>query len=155
MRAAVLVLRGRLRQYGKSWLVFGLLVAVTGGFVLASAAAGRRTAGAFPGYVARHGYDIVVYSLQPLPQLAALPDVRSVTPVQGTPTGQPECPSCRRPIDLANFLIDQVPPQALPRMVKLLSGRMPSQSRPGEVLASRTLATHNGIRVGPVLRIPL
>jgi hypothetical protein len=155
MRAAVLVLRGRFRQYGKSWLVLGLLVAVTGGFVLASVAAGRRTAAAFPGYVARHGYDLVVYSLQPLPQLATLPDVRSVTLVRGTPTGQPQCASCRRPFDLNNFLIDQVPPPALPHMVKLLSGRMPRQSSPGEVLASRTLAEHNGVRVGSVLRIPL
>jgi FtsX-like permease family len=155
MRAVVLVLRGRFRQYGKSWLVLGLLVAVAGGFVLAAAAAGRRTAAAFPGYVARHGYDLVVYSAQPLPKLATLPDVRSVTPVQVTAGGQPRCASCRRPIDNPNFLINEVPPRVLPRMVTLLSGRMPNQSRPGEVLASQTLAADNGVRVGSVIRVPL
>jgi hypothetical protein len=37
-------------------------------------------------------------------------------------------------------------------VVSLLSGRMPHQSDPGEVLASFTLAQHNGVRVGSVLR---
>ena len=37
-------------------------------------------------------------------------------------------------------------------MVTLLSGRMPRQSDPGEVLASFTLARDNGVRIGSVLR---
>ena len=36
-----MVLRGRFRQYWKSWLALSVLVALAGGFVLASAAAGR------------------------------------------------------------------------------------------------------------------
>ncbi len=57
-----MVLRGRFRQYWKSWLALSVLVALAGGFVLASAAAGRRTAAALPGFTARHGYDVIVYS---------------------------------------------------------------------------------------------
>ena len=40
-------------------------------------------------------------------------------------------------------------------MVTLLSGRMPDQSDPGEVLASFTLAQDNGVRVGSVIRVQL
>lgn len=55
VRAVVMVLRGRLRQYWKSWPALSVLVALAGGFVLASAAAGRRTAAALPGFTARRG----------------------------------------------------------------------------------------------------
>jgi hypothetical protein len=153
--AVVMVLRGRFRRHWKSWLALSVLVAVAGGFVLATAAAGRRTAAAFPDFVARHGYDVVVYSEQPLPGLARLPHVASVTQVLALYSGTPACPSCRHPIDDRNFLINEVPPAQLPRMVTLLSGRMPRQSDPSEVLASFTLAKDNGVRIGSVLRVPL
>ena len=73
MRAVVMVLRVRFRQYWKPWLALSLLVAVAGGFVLTTASAGHRTADAFPGFVARHGYDVIVYSGKKLPQLSRLP----------------------------------------------------------------------------------
>ena len=38
-------------------------------------------------------------------------------------------------------------------MVKLLSGRMPDQSNPDEVLASCTSARDNGVRVGSVIQV--
>jgi ABC-type lipoprotein release transport system permease subunit len=40
-------------------------------------------------------------------------------------------------------------------MMTLLSGRMPRQSDPGEVLASFTLARDNGVRIGSVIRVQL
>jgi hypothetical protein len=155
VQAVGMVFRGRFRQHWKSWLALSVLVAVGGGFVLSAASAGRRTAAAFPGYVARHGYDIVVYSLHPLPQLARLPDVASVTPVLVPISDQPRCASCRKPIDSSNFLVSEAPPRQLPRLVTLLSGRMPRQSDPGEALASFTLAQENGLRIGSVIRVPL
>ena len=93
MGAVVMVLRGRFRQYWKSWLALGLLVAVAGGSVLIAADAARRTAAAFPGFAARHGYDVIVYSGQPLPQLARLPHVASVTTVPVPYTSGPGCAS--------------------------------------------------------------
>src|SRR6266568_5440006 len=99
---------------------------------------------AFPGFTARHGYDVIVYSSRPLPQLARLPHVASVTPVLVPISGALHCASCRKPIDTEDFLINEVPPGQLPRMVRLLYGRMPHQSDPGEVLASFTLARDNG-----------
>ena len=152
MRAIVMVLRARFRQYWKSWLVLGLLVAVAGGFVLTTASAGHRTADAFPGFAARHGYDVIVYSGKKLPQLAGLPHVSSATPVPVTVSDTVGCASCRKPIDTDNFLVNEVPPGQLPRLIMLLSGRMPRQSDPGEVLASFTLARDNGVRIGSVLR---
>ncbi len=154
MRAVTMVLRGRLRQHWKSWLALSVLVAVAGGFVLAAAAAAHRTAAAFPGFTARHGYDAIAYSGQPLPQLARVRHVRSVTPVPAA-FGAARCASCRKPIDANNLLINEVPPRDLPRMVMLLSGRMPRQSDPDEVLASFTLAQENGVRVGSVIRAQL
>jgi hypothetical protein len=147
-----MVLHGRFRQFWKSWLALGLLVAVAGGFVLIAASAGHRTADAFPRFAAQHGYDAIVYSEQPLPQLSGLPDVSSVTPVSAASSADVGCASCRQPIDAANFLVNEVSPGQLTRMVTLLSGRMPRPSDPGEVLASFTLAQENGVRVGSVLR---
>jgi hypothetical protein len=153
--AVVMVLRGRFRQYWKSWLALGLLVAVAGGFVLTTASAGRRTADAFPGFAARHGYDAIAYSQVRQPKLAALPHVSSVTEVPVTVSGSVGCASCRKPIDTENFLVNEVPAGQLPRLAALLSGRMPRQSDPDEVLASFTLARDNGVRVGSVLRVQL
>lgn len=152
MRAVVMVLRGRFRQYWKSWLALCGLVAVAGGSVLAATAAGSRTAAAFPGFTSRHGYDVILYSGNRLPQLRQLPRATSVTQVPVPISGAVRCDSCHTPIDLENFLINEVPPRQLPRVVSLLSGRMPRQSDPSEVLASFTLAQHNGVRVGSVLR---
>ncbi len=41
MRAVVMVLRGRFRQYRASWLALSVLVAVAGGFVLATVVTAR------------------------------------------------------------------------------------------------------------------
>jgi hypothetical protein len=155
VRGVVMVLGWRFRQHWRSWLALSVLVAVVGGFVLAAAAAARRTATAFPDFATRHGYDVVVFSGHPLPQLAHLPSVASVTPVLAPVTAAPRCGSCRKPIDARDFGLWEVPPRSLPRMVKLLSGRLPDQSSATEVLASYTLARDNGVHIGTLIRVPL
>ncbi len=154
MRAVAMVLRARLRQYWTSWLALSVLVAVIGGFVLAAAVTGRRTAAAFPGFVARHGYDVVVYAGHPLPQLPALPQVAHVTAALLPFSGPPRCASCNKQIVYSDFGVFEVAPPGLTRMVKLLSGRMPDQSDPHEALASYTLARDNGVRIGSVIEAP-
>lgn len=72
MRAVGMVLRAQLRQHGKSWLALAMLAALVGGLVMAATATARATAAAFPGFVARYGYDDVVYTARPLPQLARI-----------------------------------------------------------------------------------
>jgi hypothetical protein len=152
MGAVTMVLRARLRQHWRSWLALSGLVALVGGLVIASAAAGRRTAAAFPGFVARHGYDAVVYSGRPHPELARFPQVAHLTQALLPFVVNPTCASCRKKIDDGSFAIFEVTPRELPRMVKLVSGRMPNQSNPHEVLASYTLARDNGVRLGSVIK---
>ena len=152
MRGVRMALRGRFRQYWKSWLALSVLVALAGGFVLATAVAARRTADAFPQFATRHGYDVIVYGGHPLPRLARLPHVASAVPVPASFPGRLRCGSCRQPIDANSLLINEVPPRELPRMVALLSGRLPDQSNPNEVLASFTLAQDNGVRIGSVIQ---
>ena len=153
MRAVAMLLHAQLRQHWKSWLALAALVTLVGGLVMAAAATGRRTAAAFPGFVARHGYDAVVYSSHPLPSLARIPQVAHVTPAPGPIIVAARCASCRQQIDQGSFGVFEVPPADLGRMVKLLSGRMPDQSNPDEVLASYTLARDNGVRIGSVIQV--
>ena len=153
MRAVAMLLHAQLRQHWKSWLALAALVTLVGGLVMAAASTGRRTAAAFPGFVARHGYDAVVYSSHPLPSLARIPQVAHVTPAPGPFIVATRCASCRQQIDQGDFGNFEVQPADLGRLVKLLSGRMPDQSNPDEVLASYTLARDNGVRIGSVIQV--
>jgi ABC-type lipoprotein release transport system permease subunit len=148
-----MLLRAQFRQHWKSWLALVALVTLVGGLVMAAVVTARRTAAAIPGFLARHGYDAVIYSSHPLPSLARIPQVAHVTSAPGPVTVGVHCASCRKPIDLGSFGVFEVPPADLGRMVKLLSGRMPDQSRPDEALASYTLARDNGVHLGSVIQV--
>jgi hypothetical protein len=67
-------------------------------------------------------------------------------------SGPPTC-ACR-PISVNDFALDEVPPERLTQVVKLVSGCLPDQSDPDQVLASEYLQLL-GVHVGSVLRIPL
>jgi ABC-type lipoprotein release transport system permease subunit len=157
MRAGAMLLHAQLRQHWKSWLALAALVALVGGFVLAAAETGQRTAGAFPDFAARHGYDAVIYSNQPLrpPGLAGISQVAQATTVQAPYAFPSRCTHCHGPLSLGDSDVLEVPPSSLPRMVKLLSGRMPDQSRPDEVLASYTFSQDYGARLGSVVQVLL
>jgi ABC-type lipoprotein release transport system permease subunit len=148
-----MLLHAQLRQHWRSWLALAALVTLVGGLVMAAASTARRTAAAFPGFLARHGYDAVVYSNHPLPSLARIPQVAHVTPAPGPISFAGRCAPCREPIGQGSFGVFEVPPADLGRMVKLLSGRMPDQSSPDEVLASYTLARDKGVRIGTVIQV--
>ena len=154
MRAVWLVFAVKLRCHWRSWLLLSLLIAVASGFVLAAAAAARRTDSAFPRYLASHGYDAIVYSIGPLPRLSRLPEVAQVTPIRMPLNGRPRC-SCQRRISWRDFTIREVPPAGLRRVVKLVAGRMPDQSSPHEALASFTLQRDYGVRLGTAISLPL
>ena len=154
MAVAWFLLRATFRQRWRSWLVLCLLVALVSGLVLAGAAAGRRTATAFPRFLAAHGYDAFMLTEAPVPKVADLPGVASVTSVHAIGFGTPTC-DCSRPINPDDFSVFEVPPGVLPRVVKLVAGRMPDQSEPYEVLASVPLEQQAGVHVGTVIRVPL
>jgi len=86
-----------------------ILVAIGTGFVLACVTAGRRADSAFPRFAASHGYDAIVCSVRPLPQLARLPEVAEVTQIRMPFHGHPWC-SCRRRINESDFAVRKVPP---------------------------------------------
>jgi hypothetical protein len=153
VRAVAMLLRAQLRRHWRSWLALAALVTLVGGLVMAAAATARRTAAAFPGFLAQHGYDAVVYSSHPLPSLARIPQVTHVTSAPGPIVVGARCASCRKPIDQGSFGVFEVPPADLGRMLKLLSGRMPDQSKPDEAVVSYTLARDNGVRIGSVIQV--
>jgi FtsX-like permease family len=152
MRAIRLILAARFRQQWRAWLLLTLLVGIGTGLVLSAVTAGRRADGAVPAFAAAHGYDAIVYAEQPLP-LAKLPNVTDVTETRAPFTGQLQC-SCGKQIDPAASAIFEVTPSALPRMVKLTSGRMPDQSKL-ETLVSFTMQRDYGIGPGTLIRVPL
>jgi hypothetical protein len=149
-----LVLRAEFHRRWRSWLALAALIAVVSGLVLFATTAGRRTASAFPRFIAAHGYDAEVYSIGPLPELAKLPTVASAVEVIDAANGQPTC-SCRHLINSDDFTLGWVPAEALGRFTQLISGHMPNQSSPDQVLASFTLQQEYGVRVGTVIRVPL
>jgi hypothetical protein len=148
-----LLFRAELRQRWRSWLLLALLVALVGGLVLTGIAAGRRTAAAFPAYLHVHGFDVIVYSPTPQPTLSRLPDVASVTTVASLANGAPTC-SCTHRISLSGFSLYDVSSAELPRVTKLLAGRMPDPSAPDQVLASYTME-QDGVHVGTVMKVPM
>ncbi len=148
-----LMLQAGARHRWRSWLVLTLLTAVVVGLVLAGAATARRTATAFPRFEAVHGYDAFFYSAGPIPRVASLPEVASVTRLLAPAAGPPTCSTCRS-ISANDFSVDEIAPAQLTTVVKLVSGRLPDQSDPGQVLASYNLEPL-GVHIGSVLRIRL
>jgi hypothetical protein len=151
--AVLLLFRTELRRRWRSWLTLVVLIAVVGGLALAAVAAGRRTASAFPRFVAAHGYDIYIYNDKPVPGLARLPGVASVTSIVLPGYGQPTC-ACTHVINPSNFYVNELTPTGLNRAVKLVAGRMPDPTSPDEVLASFTLQQDYGIHIGSDIHVP-
>jgi hypothetical protein len=150
-----LVFGAELRRRWRSWLILVVLIAVVAGLVLAAAAAGRRTATAFPRFVASYGYDVYIYNQKPVPGLSRLPGVSSVTTIGNPASGQPSCVCSTRAISPSNFYINEMSPSALRRVVKLVAGQMPAESSPYDVLASFTLQQDFGVHIGSVIHAPL
>jgi hypothetical protein len=103
--------------------------------------------------VARYGYDDVVYTARPLPQLAKMPQVAQVTPVRAPWVAAVGCVSCDAINASGGLDAFELAPGDLARTVKLVAGRMPDQSDPGEALASASFADDSPVRVGSVIQI--
>ena len=88
MGAVRMLFGTELRRRWRSWLILVGLIAVVAGLVLAATAAGRRTATAFPRFVASHGYDVYIYNQKPVSGLSRLPGVSSVTSIANPASGR-------------------------------------------------------------------
>jgi hypothetical protein len=150
--AVRLAFLAQFRDRWRSWLTIAILISVVGGVVLAAAAAGRRTESAFPRLVAAHGFDAFAFATQPIPKIAKLPQVTSVTQAVAPDNGQPTC-ACTHPINLNDFGVFVVSPKGI-SPVQLVSGRMPDPAAPDQVLASFTLQQDYGIHLGSVIHVP-
>ena len=155
MGAVRLVFGAELRRRWRSWLILVVLIAVVAGLVLAAAAAGRRTASAFPRFVDSHGYDVYIFNQQPVPGLSRLPGVSSVTAIANPASGAPTCTCTTRAVNPSNFYVNELSPPALRRVVKVVDGKVPEESSPYDVLASFTLQRDYGVHVGSVMKVPL
>jgi hypothetical protein len=144
MRAVGMVLRAQVRQHGKSWLALAVLAALVGGLVMAATVTARATAAAFPDFLGRYGYDDTVYTARPLPQLAKMPQVTQVTLVRAPFVVAVGCASCAAINASGGFDAFELAPRDLARTVKLVAGRMPDQSDPGEALAQLRSPTTAG-----------
>lgn len=150
--AVRLAFRAESRRRWRSWLAIAVLISVVGGFVLAAAAAGRRTESAFPRFVAAYGFDAAVFAVRPVPKVAGLPGVTSVTAEVAPFEGQPTC-ACTHVINPTDLEVGVVSPGARP-VWKLVSGRLPDPSAPDQVLASFTLQQDDGVHLGTVIHVP-
>ena len=152
MRAVILVFRAQLRHRWQSWLAIAILISIVAGVVLAAAAGGRRTQSAFPGFVAAHGFDAVVYSLNRCRRSTGSLRSLAATEVIGADNGQPTC-DCTRPINPDDLTVAVMPTKGISPF-KLVSGRLPDPSDPHQVLASFTLQQDDGLRLGSVIHVP-
>ncbi|MGO9583755.1 MAG: FtsX-like permease family protein [Acidimicrobiales bacterium] len=152
MRAVRVVFRSELQHRWRSWLALTILVTLVGGTVLGAVAAGRRTAAAFPRFLARYGYDVQAFSFPtPLPKgIASLPDVSAVYYEVSYACGSMIVNSQIVPEDDA--YISGLPSQAM-RSTKLVSGRMPVA--PDEVLAGFAMQQQFGLHIGSIVTVPL
>jgi len=150
--AVRLVFGAELRRRWRSWLALAVLIALVGGLVLGAAAAGRRTASAFPSFVAAHGFDAAVYTPVRTPRAVTLPEVTAVTVGVGLDTGAPAC-HCTHPINPTDFGVI-VAPTTGRTIFKLVSGHLPDPAAPDQVLASYTLQD-DGEHIGSVIHVPM
>lgn len=148
-----LVFGAEFRRRWRAWVILVVLISVVGGLALAATAAGRRTASAFPRFVDAHGYDVLIFNYDPLPRLAELPGVSSVTPASVLGNGNISC-ACTHDINSSNLSLQSMSPRSLDRVVKLVAGKMPDPSSTDELLASYNLEQDFGVHVGMVLRVP-
>ena len=125
--AVRLVFGAELRRRWRSWLILVVLIAVVAGLALAAAAAGRRTATAFPRFVASHGYDVYIYNKNPFPGLSRLPGVSSVTAIGNPASGQPSCACTTHAIKPSNFYINELSPDCTEAGSEI--GRRPNARR--------------------------
>jgi hypothetical protein len=151
MRAIREVFRAELRHRWRSWLALTVLVALVGGTVLGGIAAGRRTSSAFPRFLARYGYDVLVYSFPlPLPTAtAALPNVTKTYYEVSYANG--DVVANGRVVPENDAYISGLPSHAL-STTKLVAGRMPTAAN--EVLIGFTFQQQFGLHIGSLVTVP-
>ena len=155
MRAVGMVLHAQLRQHGKSWLALAVLVALVGGLVMAAAVTARRDRGRVPGFLARYGYDAVVYS-SPAAAVAGQDAASHPGHAGPGPVGRRgRLRLLRKPIDASGSPeAFELAPADLGRTVKLRRRADAGPVQPGRGPGLRTRSPEDsGVRVGSVIQV--
>jgi hypothetical protein len=147
-----MVARSEWRRRWRAILALGLLAGIAGAVLLAAAQLERRTATAYPRLQETTGLDDARLAIPPGPagaQFAALPPVRSAWP--GTLTvSQLDGPGV---VYISIAAGPPRPPDLLQPIV--LSGRLPADDRPDEILLGEEMARQTGVGVGAELPLKM
>jgi len=145
------VFRAESRRRWASWFALALLVAVVGGTVLAGVSAGRRTATAFPHFVAQYGFDAAVFSSSSFPKAAAdRHDVQAFT--TSTTYFNGNVIEDGHFIPSNDFGLLELPSSSA-HTFKLTGGRLPTG--PNEAIAGFSLQQQFGLVIGSIVTVPL
>jgi len=151
MRSVRMILRTEFRRRRLAWLALALLVAVISGTVLAGVSAAQRTASAFPGFVARDGYDAAVISSNSF--------ARHLTRVKGVESstilhyyGNDNINIEGRVVSSADITVTSLPTTHLTSSLHLISGTLPRGAR--DVVVGYSLAQRFGLHSGSTLLVP-
>lgn len=141
------------RRRWASWLALSLLVALVGGTVLAGVVAARRTASAFPSFVARYGADAAVFESGAPPTAAELRGTGAhlFAQIPAIVNGNVRIGSNFLPSEVFSLFARGGTGEG--RAIKLLSGRWPT--RRNEVDAGFSLQQLADLHVGSVISVPL
>ena len=140
------------RRWG-SWLALVALIALVGGTVLTGASAARRTDAAFPDYLARYGYDALLYSSAPtLPTpLLHAPGEVIVRPGRFYINGNGSAGGQLVPSqDLTVLALPHGPSS---KVVKLVSGRWPTA--PDDADVGYAMQQQYDLHLGSTVTVPL
>ncbi|MGA2805121.1 MAG: FtsX-like permease family protein [Acidimicrobiales bacterium] len=151
MGAIWIVFCAELQHRWRSWLALTILVTLVGGTVLGAVAAGRRTASAFPRFLARYGYDVQAFNFPgPLPAaVASLPDVSAIYYEVSYDNGNMATDGHIVPANDA--YISGLPWHEM-STTKLVAGRLPTAA--DEILAGFTMEQQFGVHIGSIVTVP-
>jgi hypothetical protein len=146
------VFRAESRRRWASWFALALLVAVVGGTVLAGVSAGRRTAAAFPHFVAQYGFDAALFSSSPSFPLgiADRHDVQALSASTFYFNGN--VIENGRFIPSNDFTLLNLPSSSK-HTFKLIGGRLPTGPR--EAIAGFSMQQQYGLHLGSIVTVPL
>ncbi len=158
MRASLRLASHLLRVRWRAWLALALLTGVAGGAVLAAAAGARRTATAYPRFLAwSHASDMLIapagsgvggYD----DALARLPGVKTVAPVVGLSI-EPVASGRAIPADIVVVAsLDRRYGREVDRP-RVIAGRLPDPRHPFQAAIDQNGAAELGLRVGSVLTL--
>jgi hypothetical protein len=151
MRSVRLLLRAEWRRRWASWAALAVLVALTGGTVLAGVSAANRTASAFPHFAALYGYDADVFGEKAFPKdFDHIAHVTAVAQSEYYFNGNVIANGHFVPAEAVNVI--GLPTSHLTSTIKLLSGHLPTAS--GDAVVGYDMQQQFNLKIGSIVTVP-